>query len=232
MKRLQIGCTLLAMTLLVSAAQAAYLLEIDTDGMDDGVLTYHPGFSYGGDTTTASQSSPSSAFGMNGGDSIFGGDGTAEPDTYVYAYNPSAQADNLAVAPGTDLGEGNTASGRVGGGPGSYDVYATWPFTSNVSGGLTTFDAATAGDSFQEVLNQNDVDLIAPVPDGRGHVWVYLGSINYTSGDIVVSQSSGSNSFVSMRAAGMLFERTVPEPSSIVFACFAGFSALLTVRRR
>ncbi len=216
-------------------AQAAFLIEIDTDGLDDGVLTLNPLFGFGGDTTSASQSSPSSAVGMNGGDSVFAGNGSAENDTYTATYSPDSMADNLALAPGTDLGNGNFASGLVGGGPGTYAVYATWPFTDNVSGGPPTFNVTTAGDSSSMLVDQNGFVPAVPAPGvvpgspGLGNVWVLVGEVQYTSGSIDLEQVAFSNSFVSMRAAGYLFEK-VPEPT----AALLGLSgvALTLVRRR
>lgn len=222
---------LLALCCLSANVQAAYLLEVDTDGADDGTVTFNPNFSFGGDTTTASQSSASTAFGMTGGDSIFGGDGSNSPDTYVVTYDPSAQADNLAIPAGTDLGEGDLATGLVGGGAGLYTVYATWPFTSSVSGGLTEYSVMTSGDSFNVSINQNDADDLSG-SDGRGHVWVNLGTIDYTSGDITVTQQpADANSFVSMRLAGVLFERAIPEPTSSVLLAVSVL-AMLSTRRR
>jgi len=184
---------------LAATVQAGFLIEIDTDGMDDGVLTFNPSFSFGGDTSTASQSATTTAFGTTGGDSIFGGDGTLQPDTYVYVYNPPIHGDNLDMPQGTHLGEGNFATGIEGGGVGMYRVYALWPFTNNVSGGLTTYDVVAPGDNFIITLDQND----------RGGEWALLGTINYTGGVITVRQSSTTNAFVSMRAYGVLFERVV-----------------------
>ncbi len=222
------GRTLLGVvvaTLLAMPASAAYLLEIDTDGADDGPVAYNTGFSFGNDTTTASSSATSAATGTTGGDSIFGGDGTAFPDTYLYTYAPDSQADNLVLAPGTDLGEGNLATGGVGGGPGVYAVYATWPLTSNVSGGLTEYQVVTAGDSFTVQVNQNDADDPSGT-DGRGDVWVYLGNITYTSGDITVTQTpTGGNTFISQRAYGLLFERADAQPVGV--PGLAGWGLLL-----
>jgi len=194
---------LCALLLVLPSAQAGYLIEIDIDGADDGPITYNPHFSFGNDTTTASTSAASLAFGLSGADSIFGGDGVNFGDTYRYTYNPSVDLDNLVIPAGTDLGGGVLASGLPSGGPGRYAVYATWPFTENV-GGLTTFTATTTGDSFVLELDQN----------GKGHEWIKLGEINWTSGDIVLSQVASVNSFVSMRAAGVLFE-VVPEPTAL-----------------
>jgi hypothetical protein len=199
-------------------AHAGFLLEIDTDGADDAVLTLNPGFAFGGDTTTASQSVSASAFGTTGGDSIAGGDGSMFPDTYVYTYSPDAQADNLVIPAGVDLGQGNLGTGVVGGAPGTYRVYALWPQSSNVGGGLTNYEVSTGGDSFQISLDQNLL----------GDAWVLLGEIEYTSGAITVTQTSTINSFVSMRAYGMLFE-AVPTPSG---ATVLGLAALGFARRR
>ena len=95
MRRIQVVMLMVMIALITTGAQAAFLLEIDTDGSDDGVLTYNPNFSFGGDTTAATQSNASTAYGMNGGDSIFGCNGSAYLDTYVYTYTPNMDSDNL-----------------------------------------------------------------------------------------------------------------------------------------
>ena len=176
--------------------QAAYLIEVDTDGLDNGVITYNPDFAFGGDTTSASQSAASSAVGLSGGDSIYGGNGSSFADTYVFTYAPDAQADNQYLDAGAALGNGNFASGAIGGGPGRYAVYAAWPFTTNVDGGLTNYQIATAGDSSLASINQN----------GSGNAWVKVGEIDYISGPITVTQTATANTSVSMRSAGILFE--------------------------
>ena len=191
-----------ATAVLASAAGAGFIIEIDIDGQDDGVLTFNPNFAFGGDTTTASQSATASVVGATGGDSIFGGNGVNDPDAYVYRYTPTEQPDNLVLAPGTPLGEGNTASGVVGGGLGTYRVYASWPFTNNVSGGDVTFELVTIGDSFEVSIDQNN----------RGDAWVLLGEFEYTGGDIRLGQFAGSNTFISMRAYGVLFEKVEDGP--------------------
>lgn len=225
MRVLLFALTWLIVSWSTSTATAAYLLEVDIDGNDDGVLTFHPGFSFGGDTTTASQSITSTAFGMTGGDSIFGGNGVNETDTYVYTYSPDSQADNLVIPAGMDLGEGNLATGLTGGGKGSYDLYATWPYTTGVSGGLTTYNVTTAGDNFAVQIDQNGGVA------GRGHVWVYLGTILYDNGPITVTQVAGADTFVSMRAAGLLFE-VVPEPTSVALAALAALGVTIGTSRR
>jgi hypothetical protein len=188
---------------------AGFIIEIDTDGLDDGILTYNPNFSYGGDTTTASQSVTVAAYGTTGGDSIFGGDGVNQVDTYVYQYSPDSQPDNLVLPAGQALGGGNVATGLAGGGAGLYSVYATWPGTGNVNGGLTNYQISTTGDNVLVQIDQNSYGTPG------SEEWVHLGNIDYTSGPITVTQTSSSNTFVSMRSYGVLFEATnIPEPGS------------------
>jgi hypothetical protein len=91
-----------------------------------------------------------------------------------------------------------------------------------VSGGLTTFTATTGGDNFVVALDQNDGGA------GSGNAWIKLGEINWTAGPIPLTQEAGST-FVSMRAAGVLFE-VVPEPS--VFALSTISLLALALRRR
>jgi peptidoglycan/xylan/chitin deacetylase (PgdA/CDA1 family) len=186
-----------------STVQAAYLVEVDTDGLDNGILLYSPDFAFGGDTTTAGQGVAASTIGLTGGDSIFGGNGVSALDTYVFTYVPDSSVDNQFFDSGTPLGAGNYASGVAGGGPGRYAVYATWPTTSNVDGGLTTYQINTAGDSTSFSVDQNSI----------GNAWVKVGEINYTSGPITVAQTPESNTYVSMRAAGLLFELMSDSPS-------------------
>ncbi len=189
------GSTAVVALLLVAQLPAAYLIEIDVDGADDGVITYNADFSFGGGTTSAGQSAAASALGLTGGDSIFGGDGS--PDTYVYIHTPESQADNLLIDAGTPLGNGDVASGAVGGAPGRYAVYACWLPSTNVTGGLTTYSVSTAGSSDSTTVDQNT----------GGNAWVKVGEVDYTSGPITVAQTPESSTYVSMRAAGVLFER-------------------------
>lgn len=218
----------LVLSLLVfgfASAQGGFLVEVDTDGVDDGVLTYSPNFAFGGDTTSASQSVASLAFGLTGGDSIFGGNGSSSPDTYLFTYDPSVDADNLAIPADTPLGGGDLASGLAGGQPGVYAIYAAWPFTGNVSGGATSFSASTSGNSFATLVDQN----------GLGNEWIKLGEINWTSGLITLTQEAGQNTFVSMRSAGVLFERLpaagVPDGGSTLFLALIAVGSLPLVRR-
>jgi len=215
-------------------ARAAFLIEIDVDGLDDGAITYHPNFSFGGDTTTASTSIGSGAYGLAPADSIFGGDGVNEPDTYVYRYDPTTDADNLNTASielGVDV-DGNAVfgSGLAGGLAGAYRIYAAWPATTSVSGGLTRYTATSGVNVLSITIDQNYAS--DPDGDGAGNVWVYLGDIFYdgSSGIVLEQQPTEANTFVSMRAAAVMFE-PVPEPATVALALLAA-AGLWSARRK
>ena len=191
-----------AISMWSSTLLAAYLVEVDTDGLDNGILLSSPDFAFGGDTTTAGQGVAATTIGLTGGDSIYGGNGVSALDTYVFTYEPNSKLDNQFFYSGTPLGDGNYASGAAGGEPGRYAVYATWPTSSNINGGLTTYQIDTVGDSTSFSVDQN----------GLGNVWIKVGEISYTSGSITVMQTPASNTYVSMRAAGILFELMSDSP--------------------
>ena len=207
----------------------AYLIEIDVDGADDGPITYNSNFSFGGDTTTASTSAASTAVGLSQADSIFGGNGTAMPDTYLYSYTPSVDADNLQLGAGTLLNDdGDRATALTAGIATTHAVYATWPLTSNVSGGLTNFALTDSNDA---VILSTSIDQNAG-GDGSGHEWFLLGTFELDpSESYTLAQTTSANTFVSMRAAAVMFE-AVPEPSTVVLLTLAAVGLAVGYRRR
>lgn len=216
----------LSIVVLSQLTQAAFLIEVDTDGADDGNFAFSPNFAFGGDTTSASQSNASTAVGITGGDSIFGGNGTTN-DTYTFVYSPTTDIDNLSLAAGTALNAaGDTATGLMGGAIGVYNIYATWPFTSNVSGGLTSFDLPHDSGTLSVQVDQNGIGSA-----GTGHEWIFLGTADLSPGtSYTLTQTSGAATFVSMRSSGVLFER-IPEPSTALLLVVALATAGLRRRR-
>ena len=237
------------------SAHASFVIEPDIDGLDDAAVTPSPNFSFGGDTTAASSSiavgggpTPTSGplVGTTGGDSIFGGNGGAIPDTYLYTYTPGTDGDNTAIAGGTALNDdGDTASGIPAGASGTYRVYATWPQSQNVSGGDTAIQAD--GGRIRYALNDGNSDIAvsleiqnededlnfwpnsnaAGVAEGslgvdgnlKGNEWEFLFEVTLDANTTYVlsQQPTQANSFVSMRSGGVLFE-LIPEPTSALLA--------------
>ena len=230
-----IGCMFLAATLFAVPSFAAGLIATDLDPVD-GPITLDPNFSFGGDTTTASDSIASAAVGVSGFGSLFGGNGDLLLDTYLYTYDVDALGDNLPLASGTALNDdGDSASGIPAGASGMYRVYATWPITNNVSGGATTYTLSDlGGDLFSISLDQNTINGFVDPTNGQtfaGGEWVLLGTAALDATQTyTLTQESGSNTFVSMRAAGILFD-PVPEPSSMALLSLSGLAMLLLRRR-
>ena len=228
MRKLNWMMGLAGAALFATGANAAFVVEIDTDGLDDGVLTFSPNFSFGGDTTSASQSIatdflfPGQIPGLTGGDSIFGGNGVVEADTYVFTYTPGVDADNLALVGGEKLGDAQAASGIAGGATDVYRIYAAWPDTANVSGGPTQW-TLNGSDGSSVVLNTIDQNTV------EGSQWIFLGERLLTAGVTydVLQQPTTGNTFVSQRAGGVLFE--IPEPGTFALL---GLGGLATLARR
>lgn len=233
--------TAVALSMAVTA-HAAWILEIDTDHTTVGnTVAYNSHFSFGGDTTGGvGVSAASPAVGMTGGNSIYGGNGGNLPDTYVYTYTPAVDGDNLVLAAGTPLNDnGNVAGGGTAGATGMYTVYATWPRTTNVSGGLTQYTLSDGvGTIFTTTINQNTILDNSypgpPAPLGGGGEWVPIGVALLNSGTTysLTQNPTSANTFVSMRAAGILFDPVVdvPEPSMFILTGMA-FVGLLARRR-
>ena len=208
---------------LAANSQAGFLVQVDTDGDSaNAAFTPPPQFSLGGDTTTVSASAHSLAVGLAVGNSVFGGNGVNEPDTYVYTYDPDVDGDNLSLAAGTPLNDdGDVAGGFAAGGSGRYKVYATWPLTDNVSGGLTRYQLTDdlSNTLFDVRMDQNGGDGPGNAATGGlsgGDEWILLGDVSLDAArTYTLIQQPETNSFVSMRAEGVLFDR-IPEPTSVM----------------
>lgn len=180
-------------------------------------------FEFGGDTSTASTSIPSTAIGLRGIHSIFGGDGIEFGDTYEFKFWPGVTEDNFFPAAGSVLGSkdgspgnGNTASGLIGGISGLYNVYATSPASVNVNGVPSIVTLEQDGDDIQIDLDQNNemtgedsqISAAGPFVGGMNNAWHLLGTVDLVAGEIYsVIMEAGNNTFVSQRIHAIMWER-------------------------
>jgi hypothetical protein len=124
------------------------------------------------------------------------------------------------------------ASGETGGASGLYNVFVCWPNTANISdnGAVpTSYVAASNLGAVTTPLNQDEDTNGAIV----GGVWVAAGTVQLTAGNAyTVTQTAPNSSFVSMRAAAVMWEPVaVPEPGSLAAIASAGLAAALRRRR-
>jgi len=213
------------------------MVEIDTDGaLAPAAVTYHPNFSFGGDTTAPQgiSATPSFAVGLTPGNSIFGGNGVALLDTYVYKYTPGVDADNESFAAGTVLGsttgfpgQGNVATGLTGGVSGTYNVYFTTPASSAAPTAGVNFTLTQDGANIvlgplhtQDTGTGPDTDPGPAFVGGANNAWFKLGEVKLTAGTTyTVTQETTNNTFVSMRASALMWELkegvVIPEPATM-----------------
>jgi len=243
MKKFALIAALGAALLYAAPTHAAFVVAVDLDPVD-GPQSLNPNFSFGGDTTSASDSTLSAAVGLPPHQSLFGGDGVNSGDTYVASYTPGTDADNFAPAPGTLLGSTTgfgteLASGAVGGSSGLYNVYFTVPASTNVNIAGSNF--TVTGDGASVVLNAvnlndggtgTDLDPGLAFVGGANNAWYLLGTVQLTAGNTyTVTQDANANTFVSQRLAGVMWEAVIPEPATLSLFGLASASMLVCRRR-
>lgn len=242
-KRFAVLSALGAALICSAQAHAGFVAAVDLDPAGSTIPgSLNPNFSFGGDTTAASESTPSAAIGLPLHDSIFGGNGSAFPDTYVMSYTPGVDADNFFPAAGSLLGSTTgfgteVSSGVVGGGSGLYNVYITVPDSTNVNAAGSI--ATITGDGAPVVtgpldLNSGgtgaDLDAGPGFVGGANNAWLLVGTVPLTAGNTyTLTLEANVNSFVSQRLAGVMWE-AVPEPATVTLLAF-GTIALIRRRR-
>lgn len=204
----------LSLTTLTLQSPAAFIVEVHETGLG------YDNFEFDGDTQSAGTSIRSTAVGLEGSHSIFGGDGVE--DTYVFYYRPNRDEDNFSPASRTSLGStdgsmgnGNLASGLTGGVSGTYNVYVTSPASSNV-GSLSQVTLTHEGPDIEVELDTNNggtgpnsqINFNRGFVGGMNNAWHLLSTVTLKANTTYsVSMTAITNTFVSQRVHAVMWER-------------------------
>jgi hypothetical protein len=174
------------------------------------VETYEDGRGYANFSATPngySSYAVSNAVGCTGTRSAYGGDGDdLQSHTYTFYYTPGTDIDNYS--------NGAIVPDYAGGESGLYNVYVSWPYSNNVSGGLTHITASSDGDDSSISVNQDGDDPEAT--PGAGD-WVLIGeSLPLSEGNTyTVTMKPSYLTYVSMRAQGVMWQAVLPLHSDL-----------------
>jgi len=220
MKRIQVIALLVMIALVTAGAHAALIVETHESGLAFDNFTGTPRYSV----------TPSTAIGITATSTAYGSTVVSDPDidVYVFSYAPVTDVDNTTIAAGTDLGNGDLASGLTGGGSGLYNVYTTWPASLGDLGLMATLTVTSDGADVVSYWNQRTGMSGDP---GGTNAWLLIAEgVFLTAGNTyTVTQVSDDGVWVSMRSAGVMWE-AVPEPATLMLLGLGGL--MLRSRRR
>ena len=198
-KMLKITIVMMMAAVICAGAQAAFIVEAHESGLANGNFV-----------GSGSASLRSTAPGTTATNSIFGGS-----DDYLYSYTPGVDVDNYSSA-------------LEGGGDGLYNVYITWPSSTNVDPDGCTITVTSEGSDI--VLSPVDMNDGGTGDPGGNDAWYLIGEgVSLVSGNTYsVNQVAVDPSWVSQRGHGVMWE-AVPEPATMLLL---GAGALFLRRKR
>ena len=206
MKRIQVVALLVMIALVTVGAQAAIIVETHESGKAFENFEGTPRYSV----------TPSTAIGTIATSTAYGSTVVSDPDidVYVFSYAPVTDLDNTTIAAGTDLGNGDLASGLVGSAVGFYNVYTTWPASTSVTGGPAIFTVTYDGGTVVTSWDQNTG------MSGGTNAWLLIAEGVFLSvgNAYTVTQVSTTGSWTSMRSGGVMWElvEAAPEMATII----------------
>ncbi len=218
---LSIGCAAAMFT--ATTANAAFIVE------PNGKASANFAAANTASNSTTAGSATLAAPGLTAGvASVFGG------EDYTYTYTPAVDGDNTVFSTGAVLNTaaGLNASGLTAGGAGVYNVYLTYPQSSNQNGMPAIYNVDVDGDGIVDLTSSYDQN-VADLNTGLGiGLWELVGQITVTdpSQAITLTITTGTTpGWVGVRTAGVMFEPAVPEPASLALL---GLGGLAMLRRR
>jgi hypothetical protein len=200
-----VAVAVVALALLAANAQAAFLTEAHPSGVARenflgvtnrlSIPSYAPGLSTWGTATG----------------SVYGANDTGSD--WPFIYTPAFDKDNFHSPAGYDLKNGYVSSGLVGGAPGLYSVYMTWPLSDN-----------PPADGCKITVSHDDGEVVLPAvvqktgfsgsPGGNGGWYRIAERIHLTTGTTYTIHliANAPASFPSMRCHGVLWELVEADP--------------------
>jgi hypothetical protein len=143
--------------------------------------------------------------------SVYGASDTGSD--WPYVYTPGFDVDNFLSPAGYDLSNGHVSSGLVGGAPGLYNVYITWPASTNVA--IEGCRITVSNDGTEVVLDPVDMNTGGTGDPGANHGWYRIAEqVHLTTGTTYTIHQIANNptAFPSMRSHGVLWELVEADP--------------------
>jgi hypothetical protein len=204
MKTVHVVAALMMVAVVAASVQAAFIVEAHSTGLANATNF----------TGVGKASVASGAAGLIGTNSIWSGTGSAgSTRDFLFSYTPGTDVDNAS-------------SSLPGGGDGLYNVYVSWPATTNVPNGATI----TVTSEGAPIVNSYIQNTGGTGDPGANDAWLLIAeNISLLQGtEYTVNMNADVWSWTSMRAHGVMWE-AVPEPMTLMLL---GVGGLFLRRRR